>query len=302
MARGTQHRKRRPAQNARAAAVAAPARKHKDKTPQWQDELFFSRLRNHAKWAYVLLAVAFVLGFVLLGVGSGATGVSDALQNLFNGSGSSGSTSISKLQKKVDQHPQDPTAWRNLATALEQKQRTQDAINALERYTALRPKDQTALAELASQYGSLAQTYATDYQAAQQEAAQTASPSSAFAPGSSTPLGKAFNDPTALQDPISAAVQQLSSTKQSTAYSNYQAAQTNAVGVYQRLVKLNPSDATTQIQLGQAAQAAGDTKTAIAAFRKFLKLAPSDPLAPQVKQALKSLQATAAVTPSSTSG
>ena len=302
MARGTQHRKRRPAQNARAAAVAAPARKHKDKTPQWQDELFFSRLRNHAKWAYVLLAVAFVLGFVLLGVGSGATGVSDALQNLFNGSGSSGGTSISSLQKKVDKHPKDPTAWRNLATALEQKQRTQEAINALERYTALRPKDQTALAELASQYGSLAQTYATDYQAAQQEAAQTASPSSAFAPGSTTPLGKAFNDPTALQDPISAAVQQLSSTKQSTAYSNYQAAQTNAVGVYQRLVKLNPSDATTQIQLGQAAQAAGDTKTAIAAFRKFLKLAPSDPLAPQVKQALKSLQATAAVTPSSTSG
>lgn len=302
MARGTQHRKRRPAQNARAAAVAAPARKHKDKPPQWQEELFFSRLRNHAKWAYVFLAVAFVLGFVLLGVGSGATGVSDALQNLFNGNGSGGGTSISKLQKKVDQHPQNATAWRDLATALEQKQRTQDAINALERYTVLRPKDQTALAELASQYGTLAQTYAADYQAAQQEAAQTASPSSAFAPASTTPLGKAFNDPSALQDPIAAAVQQLSSTKQSTAYTNYQTAQSSAVGVYQRLVKLNPSDATTQIQLGQAAQAAGDTKTAVAAFKKFLKLAPSDPLAPQVKQALKSMQATAAATSSSTSG
>lgn len=302
MARGTQHRKRRPAQNARAAAVAAPARKQKDKTPQWQDELFFSRLRNHAKWAYVFLAVAFVLGFVLLGVGSGATGVSDALQNLFNGSGSGGGTSISKLQKKVDQHPTDATAWRNLATALEQKQRTQDAINALERYTALRPKDQTALAELASEYGSLAQTYATDYQSAQAQAAQTASPSGVFAPTSTTQLGKAFNDPTALQDPIAAAVQKLSSSKQSTAYSNYQSAQSNAVNVYKRLVALNPSDATTQIQLGQAAQAAGDSKTAIAAFQKFLKLAPNDPLAPQVKQALKSLQATPAITPTTASG
>jgi len=302
VARGTQHRKRRPAQNARAASVAAPARKHKDKPPQWEDQLFFARLRNHAKWVYVLLAVAFVAGFVLLGVGSGSTGVSDALQNLFNGSGSTGGSSISKLQKKVDQHPQDPTAWRNLATALEQKQRTQDAINALERYTALRPKDQTALAELASQYGSLAQTYATDYQAAQQEAAQTASPGSAFAPASTTPLGKAFNDPAALQDPIAAAVQQLTSTKQSTAYSNYQGAQSKAVGVYKRIVKLNPTDATTQIQLGQAAQAAGDTKTAIAAFKTFLKLAPNDPLAPQVKQALKSLQATPAVTPTTASG
>lgn len=302
MARGTQHRKRRPAQNARAAAVVAPARKQKAKTPQWQEELFFSRLRNHAKWAYVGLAVAFILGFVLLGVGSGSTGVSDALQNLFNGSGASSGTSISKLQKRVEQHPQNANDWRDLATALEQKHRTQDAINALERYTALRPKDQTALAELASEYGTLAQTYATDYQTAQQQAAQTASPGSAFAPASTTPLGKAFTDPTALRDPIATAVQQLTSTKQSTAYSNYRSAQANAVGAYKRLVKLNPTDATTQIQLGQAAQAAGDTKTAIAAFSKFLKLAPNDPLVPQVKQALKSLQATAGVTPTRASG
>ncbi len=242
-----------------------------------------------------------MLGFVLLGVGSGATGVSDALQNLFNGSGSAGGTSISKLQKKVDKHPTDATAWRDLATALEAKQRTQDAINALERYTALRPKDQTALAELASEYGSLAQTYATDYQNAQAQASQGGSPGAVFAPTSTTPLGKAFNDPTALQDPISAAVQQLSSSKQSTAYSNYRSAQSNAVGVYKRLVKLNPSDATTQVQLGQAAQAAGDTKTAIAAFRTFLELAPNDPLAPQVKQALKSLQSTPAITPTTAS-
>ena len=243
-----------------------------------------------------------MLGFVLLGVGSGATGVSDALQNLFNGSGSGGGTSISKLQKKTTQHPQDATAWRDLATAFEQKQRTQDAIVALERYTALKPKDQTALAELASEYGTLAQTYATEYQNAQAQASATAVPSSAFAPASTTPLGKAFNDPTALQDPIAAAVQKLVSTRQSTAYSSYQSAQANAVKAYKRLVALNPSDATTQIQLGQAAQAAGDSATAAAAFKKFLKLAPNDPLAPQVKQALKTLQSSPAVTQSSTSG
>jgi tetratricopeptide (TPR) repeat protein len=298
VARGTQHRKRRPAQNARASAVAAAPRKQKP--PQWQEELFFQRLRTHAKWAYVALAIAFVLGFVLLGVGSGSTGISDALQNLFSRS-SGGSTSISKLQKKTVQHPKDATAWRNLATALEQKQRTQEAINALEQYSALRPKDQTALAELASEYNTLAQTYAQDYSAAQQEAAQQPTASSILAPGSSTPFGKDFNDPTALQDPISTAVQSLSSTKQTTAYTNYQSAQKNAEGVYVRLVKLNPSDATTQIQLGQAAQSAGDTKTAIAAFEKFLKLAPTDPLAPQVKQALKALK-TPSVTPTTASG
>jgi Flp pilus assembly protein TadD len=296
VARGTQHRKRRPAANARSAAVAAPKRQ---KPPEWQEQLFFQRLRNHAKWAYVGLAVAFVLGFVLLGVGSGSTGAADVLGNMFNfGSGSSGA-SITKLQKKVDASPKDAKAWRDLATALEQKQRTQDAVNALERYTALRPKDQNALAELASQYGTLATNYATDYSNAQAEGQQFSSPGAVFAPASTTPFGKAFADPTALQDPISSAVQALASNKQSTAYTNFQTAQKNAEGVYQKLSRLNPSDATTQIQLGQAAQSAGDTVVAIAAYEDFLKLAPTDPLAPQVKQALKQLQASAATSTSS---
>ena len=98
--------------------------------------------------------MAFVLGFVLLGVGSGSTGLSDVFQNAFN-FGSSNGTSIGSLQKKVSKQPQDATAWRDLATAYEQKQRTSDAVSALERYTALRPKDQNALGELASQYTTL---------------------------------------------------------------------------------------------------------------------------------------------------
>ncbi|HEX7626865.1 MAG TPA: hypothetical protein VF379_07385 [Gaiellaceae bacterium] len=295
MARGTQHRKRRPAQNARAAVVIPP---RKQKPPQWQDELFFSRLRVHAKWAFVLLAVVFALGFVFFGVGSGSTGISDALQNAFS-FGNKGGTSISKLQHKVDKNPQSAPAWRDLATALEQKQRTQEAVNALERYTALRPKDDGALAELASQYGTLATQFSNDYAAAQAEASSQAPPGAAFAPAATTPFGKAFADPASLQDPISTAVSALASTKQSTAYSNYQTAQSNAEAAYKKLVALNPTDATTQIQLGQAAEAAQDSKTAIAAFSAFLKLAPTDPLAPQVKKALKSLKAAAGA---STSG
>jgi cytochrome c-type biogenesis protein CcmH/NrfG len=243
-----------------------------------------------------------VLGFVLLGVGSGSTGAADVLGNMFNFGSSSGGTSISKLQKKVDANPKDAKAWRDLATALEQKQRTQDAVNALERYTVLRPKDQNALAELASEYGTLATNYATDYSNAQAQASQFSAPGAVFAPASTTPFGKAFADPTALQDPISAAVQSLASTTQSTAYTNFQGAQKNAEAVYQKLVALSPSDATTQIQLGQAAQAAGDSKVAITAYDAFLKLAPSDPLAPQVKQALKQLKLQTPAAAQATSG
>ncbi len=244
----------------------------------------------------MFLALVFALSFVFFGVGSGSTGISDALQNAFHFGG--GGTSVSKLQSKADKHPTDAQAWRDLATALEQKQRTQEAVNALERYTALKPRDQGALAELASQYGTLATNYSNDYSNAQSEALAASTPGTAFAPPSTTALGKAFNDPNALKDPISAAVQTLVSTKQSTAYSGYQTAQQNAEKTYKKLAALNPTDATTQIQLGQAAQSAQDTATAIAAYERFLKLAPTDPTAPQVKAALKSLKAQT----SSTSG
>jgi tetratricopeptide (TPR) repeat protein len=246
---------------------------------------------------FVFLALVFAVSFVFFGVGSGSTGITDALQNAFHFGG--GGTSISKLQSKADKNPTSAQAWRDLATSLEQKQRPQDAVNALERYTALKPTDQGALAELASQYGQLAQNYSNDYTAAQNQALASATPASAFAPASTTALGKAFNDPNALKDPISAAVQSLVSTKQSTAYSNYQTAQQNAEKTYQKIVKLNPNDATTQIQLGQAAQAAQDPTTAIAAYTKFLKLAPTDPLVAQVKAALKTLKAQAAASTSS---
>jgi tetratricopeptide (TPR) repeat protein len=289
VARGTQHRKRRPAQNARAAAVAAPSRKQKP--PQWQEELFFQRLRTHAKWAYFGLAIAFVLGFVLLGVGSGSTGLSSMFQNAFN-FGSGGGTSISKLESKVAKHPQDATAWRDLATAYETKQRTQDAVNALERYTALKPKDATALSELASQYTSLAQQAATDYQTAQADAA-AASPSSALAPASTTPFGKVFNDPKGLQDPIGAVAVQQAQSRAQAALSSYESSEKSAESTFQRLVKVTPKDLTVYYQLGQAAQAAQDFKVAVKAYKQFLKLSPNDVDAPQVKKLLKAAQASA---------
>jgi cytochrome c-type biogenesis protein CcmH/NrfG len=292
VARGTQHRKRRPAQNARATAVAAPAKKQRP--PQWQEQLFFQRLRTHAKWAYVALAAAFVLTFVLLGVGSGSTGLGDALQNAFN-FGSSGSTSIGSLEKKVQKHPRDSNAWHDLATAYEQKQRTQDAVTALERYTALRPKDAGGLDELASQYTTLAQNAATDYQTAQADA-QAAQPSTAFAPSSSTTFGKIFADPAGLQDPIGSVIASQAQQRAQTAYQSYQTAQANAEATFKKLVKLTPNDVTAYYQLGQSAMAAGNYKDAVGAFSKFLKLSPNDVEAPNVKQLLK--QARASLGPS----
>lgn len=244
----------------------------------------------HAKWAFVLLALVFGLGFVFLGIGSGSNGVTDALENAFN-VGKGGGASISSLEKKTEKDSLNAQAWRDLATAYETKRRTADAVRALSQYTALRPKDAGALAELASEYSQQARDYATDYQNAQQEIANQTLPLAFYAPPATSPFGKALADPKALQDPIASSVQTLTSTRQTTAYSNYQGAQRNAEQTYQKLAQVTPNDANTQLQLAQAAQAAQDSPVALAAFEKFLKLAPNDPLSPQVAQQVKLLRA-----------
>jgi cytochrome c-type biogenesis protein CcmH/NrfG len=287
VARGTQHRKRRPAQNARSAAVAAQAQPRKQRPPQWQEQLFFQRLRLHAKWAYVLLAVAFAATFALLGVGSGSTGISDALQNFF--SRNSGGTSISSLQHKAAKHPNNPQVWSDLATAYEQKHQTQNAIDALNRYVALRPKDSGTLDELAAEYQTLASDQYTAYANSAQQA-QIANPAATFAPPATTPFGKIFASPTGLQDPIDQIVSAQASAAEQTAYQAYQGAVAQAEQTYKKVAKLTPTDVTAWYQLGQSAAAANDLKTAESAFKRFLKLAPNDVDAPTVRQDLKQVE------------
>lgn len=239
---------------------------------------------------FVLLAAVFAVGFVFFGVGSGSTGISSALQNFFN-FGGGGGPNISGLRSKANAHPQNASAWRDLATAYEQKHQTAGAVAALERYTALRPKDASALQELASQYSTLAQTYSAQAQDAQ-AAAFTADPGAVFAPPATTALGRAFTNTSQLRDPISASLAQQSATQETQAIQKLDAVEVNAERTYRKLAKLDPNDPSTQVQLGQAAQVANDTQTAIAAYRRFLKLAPTDPLAPQVRSVLKQLTST----------
>ena len=113
MARFDKSSTKRPKQD---AAVAASRGAKRSTAPSIEDTMFFPRLRRHAKWMFVFLAVALGGGFVLFGVGAGGTGVGD----LFRGDGgSSGVPSISSAQKKTEQNPKDVEAWRDLSTALQ---------------------------------------------------------------------------------------------------------------------------------------------------------------------------------------
>ena len=288
MARGTQHRKRRTQANARVAQAPAKgkAKPKGVKHERWEDQLFFSRLRVHAKWMFVFLAFVFAAGFVFFGVGSGSTGISDVLQNFFKGSSSSGA-SASALRKKAQEHPAQAKLWHDLAVKLEADNKLDDAIVALKRYTVLRPKDQNVLEELASIYLRRASAEQQVYIDAQTRS-QLLSPGAVVQPPASSPLGKAISS---ISNPIQSSVSGIVNTQASDAYQKIITYESDAVGTYRQLAKLSPKDATTQLRLAQVAEGAGDTTTAIASYKRFLQLAPDDPLAPTAKKALKRLEA-----------
>jgi tetratricopeptide (TPR) repeat protein len=287
VARGTQHRKRRPQTNARVAAQTAggPARKPKQKRPAYEEQLFFGRLRNHAKIVFVMLAFVFVISFVFLGVGSGSTGISQIVSNFFSGSSSSGK-SLSSLGKATLAHPKEAAAWLAYANKLQQDNRLDEAATALTRYLQLKPKDTDQMRVLASIYLRRAQDWNTVYND-QQSYTQAVSPTPSLNPSSSSPLGKALSG---LTNPLSTAVSSQTNSAAVTAYQQVISYLTQRVAMDRRVAKLQPGDATTQLELAQAATDANDTKTAIAAYKAFLKLAPSDSSAPAARTALKALE------------
>jgi Flp pilus assembly protein TadD len=295
VARGTQHRKRRPQTNAGVAArTAGPP--PKPKRPAYEEQLFFGRLRNHAKPVFVALAAVFVLSFVFLGVGSGSTGISQIVSNFFSGTSGS-SKSLGSLQKQTVEHPKSAAAWLAYANKLQQESKWDDAAAALTTYTKLRPKDTDQLSTLASLYLRRAQDWNTVYQT-QQAYTQTLTPGSLVVPKSTSPLGKALATVT---NPLANAVSAQSSTTTSNAYQQVISYLGQRLTVYKKIGALQPKDATTQLELAQAAQDASDSATAIAAYRAFLKLAPSDSSAPTARAALKTLLAQNKASSASTS-
>jgi predicted TPR repeat methyltransferase len=55
------------------------------------------------------------------------------------------------------------------------------------------------------------------------------------------------------------------------------------------MADLQPANANSQFQLAQAAQTAGDTSTAVAAYKRYLKLIPNGSTAAQVRALIKQL-------------
>ncbi|MDX6506297.1 MAG: Tetratricopeptide repeat [Gaiellaceae bacterium] len=232
---------------------------------------------------FLLLALVFSGGFIFLGVGSGSSGLDTFFSDVFRGGGKSG-PSVSNAQKEVAKHPASAKAYRDLATAYQRNNRTVDAIGALQRYSSLKPKDAAALGELAGLQLSQATSVAQQTAALQAQQAE-ATVGSAFGASSTSKLGKALGT-----DPISSAVSSGYTTQANDLYSRQQAAYADALSSYQKLAKLQPEQPTIQFQLAQAAESAGQTPVAVAAYKRYIKLDPQSSIAPQVKARIAQLQ------------
>ena len=228
---------------------------------------------------------------MLFGVGSGSSGIGDLLNGswIFGSGGNKSSTpGIRKAEKLVAQSPRDPLSYRALSTAYQAAGKPDSAIAPLLKYSALRPKDSDALLELAALYGGTASRLTTSAQVAQQ--LPLVQGGSVFKPDSQTELGKAL-----AADQIVDSTQTTLSTKISDLYTKVNKAYADQVGVYKKLVALDPQDSSLLVQLANAQQQTGDTPGAIASYKSFLKISPDDPLVNAVKQQLKSLQPAAQV-------
>ena len=283
MARGTQHRKRRPPANAAVAPSPQGQGQAAEAAPRWEDQLFFARLRGHAKWVFVFLALVFALSFVLFGVGSGSTGIGDSLRTSSATSSALGRRhSRRPLEKKTRRTRRTRKAWRELATAQEQKDNLDAAIVAL--HALHRRSGRRTRTGCRSSPGSTcaARTLRAAYIAAQTKRQPLVAGVPVHA-GVVSPLAQA------LDDPISAAISTSTRSDTRTPYSKYLDTQTKAVGVYKQIVALNPKDATHQYRLAQVAQPR-TTSRRDRRLHAFLKLAPDDSLAPAAKKALKQLK------------
>jgi tetratricopeptide (TPR) repeat protein len=245
--------------------------------------MFFPRLRNQAKWAFVFLILVFGGGFVFLGVGSGGLDLGSLIRDAF-GRGSSSTPSVSKAEGEVRKHPLDAAARKDLATALEQKGRIDEAITAWTQYTKLRPKDLAALRRLAQLELGQAETFLQQVQEASL-AQQDAGVGSAFS-STNGKFGQALG-----QDPISSALSTKASAQLQEASGKYQTSATQTIATYKKMVKLQPNDQQTVFSLAQAAETLRQAPVAISAYKRLLKFKLDPTTAAQIRARIKTLQA-----------
>jgi len=241
----------------------------------------------------VLLALAFGLGFVFFGVGTGFGGLNDLWQSF--ASNSSGQ-SKSELREEVQKNPNDSEAVTRLAAEYQRDGELKNAVAVLKAYADEHTKDAAVLAQLAAVYRRQSQVF--QFQAAQANLdALNADPSAALLP----PLQSAKGQPVLAPNPITSDAAQRANARFNKAFANLQGAFSNAVATYKKIAAAEPKSAEAQLQIASVIeQQLQDAPTAVAtaqlndlenAYSRFLALAaPEDPNVPVIRSRLKTLR------------
>ena len=243
--------------------------------------MFFPRMRRHAKWMFLLLALIFGLGFVLFGVGAGGVGIGELLRG---DGGGSGGPSAGDARDRLEENPKDAQALRDLATALQVDGDPEESIDPLEQYVALKPGDTDALRELAGLYLARARQGQQEAQVAQLRA-QLVTGGGIFGQGLQLDANQSLGE-----DPISKAVNDEATRLATAAFTAAQGDYDKALSTYEKLVKVSPDDPTVQIELATTAEQSGDYARAVTAYKRYVALAPDDPNVALVREQIKRLE------------
>jgi cytochrome c-type biogenesis protein CcmH/NrfG len=260
------------------------------------------RIREQKGWIrgiFIALILVFASSFVIGGVGSGSNfSLSDIIGNKSGSSSSTtNSSSVTSLLKQIKLHPKDAALWAQLSQAYQTDSRLDDAVNAAAKAVKLRPSNVENVKILANLYqaqannlNTQAQTlYSQAYTLQQQDPAS--SPFSAVSPTSTSPLASAIQDPftQAASNSISLQISKLQA-QSATLATQAQTANQKALEQYRSIVNKHTGDAQSWLSYASAAEQVGNNTAALKGYKEFLRLVPADPIAPQVKAKVKSLE------------
>lgn len=228
------------------------------------------------------MVIVFGAGFAFLGVGSGGLDLGQMIQDAFGHGGSSG-TSISHAQKEVAKHPRQAKGYKVLADAYERKGQQANAIAALKQYTTLKPKDTGQLERLANLQAADARAALQDAQLAFYEQ-QTALAGQTFGATPASKLSQALGT-----DPITSAVSAKVQQHVKEANGRYQTASAAAIATLKRVAKIRP-DQSSYFQLARIAEEFGDTNSAVATYKKLLKVSKDPATKASIRAKIAQLQ------------
>ncbi len=253
------------------------------------------RLRTKGKWIFAFLAVVFALTFVVAGVGTGGPSFLDMLGQERAAEGPEtqpANDAVEAALADAKATPEDPQAWLALANAYVNAGQLEKAEEPATRAAELAGEDAERQSAVADLYLALAaallQRAQEAYAGAQGAGLVNGRPAvpQAVIPGQSqgaTPFQTA-------QEALASAGFSEASAAAMPFQTQADSAYKGAIAAQEVVTKVSPDAPEAWFRLGQIAGAANDGELAISSYRKFVELAPDDPLVNQVEEEIDRLE------------